>query len=210
MPRADVRQYGAFLVQQQRGVLILRLLRDKLVGHLELNEIEDELRDVMPLAETAMVLDCQRVSGPASSEFLSMLLRLKRRAESEGLQLGVCGLTGPLAQACEVCRFDKVVPRFSTSFDAVREFGLFSHHSRDQIEAIKKAEHRSERGAGLRGLVGTFNWQDARVQLATIFFAGILLAWLTWSFVAHLVLGPEPALRQQMWESSRGKSTSVQ
>ena len=96
------------------GVLVATVRSKSLLYELAINEIEDRIVEALPIAECALLVDCSELTLHVSSQFLSMLVRVHRRASEAGLEMGICNLSEALQMVYNVTALHAVLPAYET------------------------------------------------------------------------------------------------
>jgi anti-anti-sigma factor len=144
----------AFVLQNDHEVLIIRLTVERMLGEQPIEELESQILQVMTETDQALVLDCQQLSGPVSSRFLALLLRIRKESVTRKIQLAICGLNGALDEVFHITRLNKLIPTYPASQPAVRDFGRFD--KREQLRNDREREREIE---------AAYPWQRAKRRL---------------------------------------------
>ena len=147
-------------VEVDHGVLVATIRTKSLLYEMAINEIEESILDALPKAECALLVDCSELTLHVSSQFLSMLVRVHRKANEAGLKMGICHLSEALQLVYNVTALHSVLPAYETRQRGVSELGefdLWEQRPADELESVSDtaaAEPASRRKIGWAIAIG--------------------------------------------------------
>ena len=107
----DAQQTLPVQTEVDHGVLVATIHTKSLLYEMAINEIEECILEAMPRAQSALLVDCAELTLHVSSQFLSMLVRVHRKAGESGLKMGICNLSEALQMVYNVtARCDQSCP----------------------------------------------------------------------------------------------------
>jgi anti-anti-sigma regulatory factor len=130
-------------VEVDHGVLVTKIRTKSLLYEMAINEIEDSILDALPKAECALLVDCSELTLHVSSQFLSMLVRVHRKANEAGLKMGICNLSEALRLVYNVTALHSVLPAYETRQRGVSELGefdLWEPRPADELETVSETD----------------------------------------------------------------------
>lgn len=135
----DSQQARTVDVEVDHGVLVTTIRSKSLLYEMAINEIEDSILDALPKAECALLVDCSELTLHVSSQFLSMLVRVHRKANEAGLKMGICNLSEALQLVYNVTALHSVLPAYETRHRGISELGefdLWEQRPADELEQV--------------------------------------------------------------------------
>ena len=147
-----------FSLEEQRGVLVVTLYWESVMQERVLDELREQVVEQLPLATTAVLVDCRKLTGPATSQFLATLVAIRKAAMRDGLLVCVANLSGPVREAYRVSRLDRIIPHYDNreaALRAVGDYGLGRIAVGKLEPARLTAAATKEKEANVRGTAGS-------------------------------------------------------
>ncbi len=138
-------------VEVDHGVLVATIRTKSLLYEMAINEIEDSILDALPQAECALLVDCSELTLHVSSQFLSMLVRVHRKANEAGLKMGICNLSEALQLVYNVTALHSVLPAYETRSRGVSELGEFDLWEQRPADDLESVSENAPAESGSRG-----------------------------------------------------------
>ncbi len=126
------------------GVLVGTITMESLLDPWATRSIENHFLRELPRATHAVLVDCSRLTGPVSSEFLSTLMRLRNHAEESGLATAVCGLSSALRSAYDVTTLTSIIPAYENQSDAISELRKLVIDEVRSVDSVSDFPSRDE------------------------------------------------------------------
>ena len=92
------------------GILVVRIELDSLMHEMVIHEVESSIMAILPRAQNALLVDCEKLQLHVSSQFLSSLMCIYRNASARGIRLAVCNLSSTLKDGYEVTALTSLIP----------------------------------------------------------------------------------------------------
>ena len=108
----DEKVVNGIALRLDRGVLVARPSDCRLTDLSRVQTIAETIRGEFGRAEIGVLVECSQLIYEVTSQFLGMLVRLRKEALDKNLSLGVCGLQGTLRDAFTVAQLMRIIPVF--------------------------------------------------------------------------------------------------
>ena len=102
---------------EQKGGVVVALTEDRVDGS-NAREFQEALQAVIEDAESALVLDMERLTY-ISSAGLRVILLVARTLQRKSTKFAVCSLSDSVREVFEISGFDKIVETHATQADAI-------------------------------------------------------------------------------------------
>ena len=179
-----------FQTELDRGVLVVSVPLEALARENALYEFQEGVIEQLASGESAVLVDCRRLVGKASTGFLASLVAIRRHASRLGLFVGVCGLKGPMREAFDISCLDQIITTYANRESALLALGEFDADERASLKVSGRATAADDDQAespSFRERLGNASAGDPMVKLLVV-AAGVvavaaMLAVGAWQFL---------------------------
>lgn len=188
-----------YSLEPTHGVLIVKLRAASLTSDTMLADFQEHVVTSLADAKTAVLIDCQSVTGHASTQFLTTLVAIRRAAEARGIFVCVCCLTGSLREAFDVCHLGRIIPAYDDKEVALEAVGNYSPAEIKQRKIVRthnalyhqddepvETESQSSRSAWLAALRRWVRPQQGVLPVVVVGGWVLLCLAIVWLSVAGL------------------------
>lgn len=130
-------------IDVDHGVLVATIRAKSLLYEMAINEVEECIVASLPDAKCALLVDCGDLTLHVSSQFLSMLVRVHRKANEAGLKMGICNLSEALQMVYNVTALRAVLPAYGTRQQAIADLGEFDVWERRPLSELDSEVQQS-------------------------------------------------------------------
>jgi len=168
-----------YKLELDHGVLVVSLQLEAITNEALLDEIAQQVFSRMPEASTAVLFDCHRLVGRVTSQFLAMLVAVRRRASQQGLFVCVCSLNGPVCEAYRISCLDRIIPAYNDRDIALSAVGQFDGGERFQRTLKRKKQEAKQAEAAppatWRDRIAALSHLEGNARIAMVAGAGLLV-----------------------------------
>ncbi len=189
------------------GVLIARVLPRRILEELLLTEIEDSIREHLPAATKGLLVDCELVTGPVSSQFIGQLLHLRRVCKDRDLCFGLSNAGENIVTVLKLTNLDSVLTIYESVTVAV------FHFCRDSDPPSSTApEHPQPEPAATSAWRPQVAWFSAPAIIAAsvifLMIAGVVI-WLVAAGITTRNNNPQLVALREMEARKTGRPFAV-
>ena len=102
---------------ERQGTVLVAITEDRIDG-ANAREFQDALQAAISDADSAVVLDLERLAY-ISSAGLRVILLVAKTLQRQDKRLAVCSLSGPVLEVFEISGFDKIIQTHESQSEAV-------------------------------------------------------------------------------------------
>ena len=122
----DEKVINGIVLRLERGVLVARLSDCRLTDLARVQTIAETIRGEFDRVEIGVLVECSQMIHEVTSQFLGMLVRLRKEALDKNLSFGVCGLKGTLREAFTIAQLARLIPVFECPEGVLENLGGFA------------------------------------------------------------------------------------
>ncbi len=126
---AEIAKTENVRIESQHGVLVVHILASAVVHETTLQEIQDAVLARLSDSSRGLLVNCAAITGAVSSQFLRLLVCLRRACNEREIRFGLVNLSGNVMKAMRVTNMDSIIPIHSDLADAIWEFRVATEES---------------------------------------------------------------------------------
>lgn len=176
-------QQGAQVLEQtdlisariDHGVLVVTILGHKMVHEKVLADTEAQISRHLKQAQRSLILDCTNLTQSVSSQFVGLLIKLRKTVGAAGGTMSLCGVSGSLREVIEVTKLQKLIPVHESLQTALSAIGAFSVWEKAGIDSVRNAKQQASNDAKATEYSLMFTPKTAFLAVGAIFILGITI-----------------------------------